>query len=451
MLIAAYFVGAFGIRHVIVFASLITGMMAVASQIFPSALLLIRFMQGMTTGMLPVVMMAWSMRAFPPQRRGLPLMLFAFASSFPSAIAPFLVGIMTDHMGGLGIYVADMVWAPLIACVAYVMLPREPVQIARIRDLDWLGYGLLATGVMLVVLLFNQGERRFWLETWWIAPLTTGGICMMAFAVVRLLTIDKPILDLGLLSRPAFAIGMAEALSLRFGLLMASFAVPQALARLHGFRLEQAAEGVVWLGAGQVVGFPLAYWWLENRDGRWSLALGLSLFSAAALWAATIGPSWQIDQFRAPMILAGIGQGFFLTSVMTFATWNVPAESGATAAGLFNLTRVLGTAGATAAVGYFLRLRENEHSARIVEGLTTANQSVSERLAELQNTYASITPDIALVSGSATAALAGTTSSQAFTLAFADVFSAIAMILAGFALLVPLLPLIRPFGPETRP
>jgi DHA2 family multidrug resistance protein len=244
---------------------------------------------------------------------------------------------------------------------------------------------------------------------------------------------------------------MAEALSLRFGMLMAGFAVPQALTRLQNFRAEQIGEAVAWLGAGQLIGFPLAYLWLKDKDARWSLGLGLGLFAVAALQSASIDPTWQVEQFCGPMTLAGIGQGFFLTSVMTFATWNVPAESGATAAGLFNLTRVLGTGSATAIVGYFLRIRENGHSARIVEGITTASQAASERLSGLEQAYAAITSDSGLASGSATAALARIASSQAFALAFADVFFGIAVILGGFALLVPALPFIQPLGSATRP
>jgi DHA2 family multidrug resistance protein len=450
VLIAAYLVAAFGIRRVIVLACLLSGAMALGSQIFPSSLIVLRFIQGVSSGTLPVVMMAWSMRAFPPQRRGPPLALFAFASSFPSAIAPVVAGVATDHLGGLGIYIVDMIWAPVVAFLCLVTLPREPVQANRIKTIDWFGFGLLAVGVMFILILLNQGERRFWLETWWISPLTACGVCMLSFAIIRMLTARNPFFDLGLLSRLSFAIGMAEALSLRFGMLMASFAVPQALNRLQNFRAEQVGEAVAWLGAGQLIGFPLAYLWLKDRDARWSLGLGLGLFAIAALQSALIDPTWQVEQFYGPMMIAGIGQGFFLTSVMTFATWNVPAESGATAAGLFNLTRVLGTGSATALVGYFLRIRENEHSARIVEGITTASQAASERLAGLEQTYAAVTSDAGLASGSAMAALARIASSQAFALAFADVFFGIAVILGGFALLVPALPFIQPFGSAPR-
>ncbi len=111
------------------------------------------------------------------------------------------------------------------------------------------------------------------------------------------------------------------------------------------------------------------------------------------------------------MVVAGLEQGLFLISVMAFAAFDVPPQAGATAAGLFNLTRVIGTAIASASVGFVLRLRENFHSAMIVENLSNANPSVSSRLARQ-----------------------GTT--QAYVLAFGDVFLIISEILLAFGLLI---------------
>jgi len=448
VLIAAPLTASLGVRRVIAGAAVATGGLACLAQFLPAALTVIRFAQAFACALLPVVMMVWAMRAFPPGRRGLPLMLFAFASSFPSAIAALAAGSATAHWGGAGLFIADLIWAPAVALLAMALLPREPLQLQRLAALDWWGYAVLAAGIMLILVALNQGERRFWMESHWMAPVVAAGTALLALAVARLLTASNPYLDLSLLRQPTFAIGMAEALCLRFGVLMAGFAVPQALARLQGFRVEQAGEAVVWLAVGQIIGFPLAYHWLERLDGRCSMAAGLAIFAAAALWASLINPFWQVEQFAGPMILAGVGQGLFLTSIMTFATWNVAPAGGATAAGLFNLTRVLGTAGATAALSYGLRIRENEHSSRIVEGLTTANEAALARLDDAARTLAAITPDAGAAQGLATAALARSATAQAFTLAFADVFLVIACILAGFALLVPLLPRIGAAPPN---
>jgi MFS transporter, DHA2 family, multidrug resistance protein len=453
VLITAPLVAAFGIRRVMTAALIATGGLAVLVRQSTRLDLdvALRFLQGFAAGLLPVAMMAWALRAFPPERRGLPLMLFAFASSVPSGCAALVAGTMTDHLGGRGVFAFDMLWTPVVLIAARALTPREPIQVGHLLAVDWVGYLLLATGVMLLLVLLSQGERRYWLETAWMAPLAAGSVACLALALAWLLAARAPLLDLTLLLRPTFALGLSEAFSLRFALLMASFAVPQALARLHGFRAEQAGLAILWLAAGHAVGFPAAYLWIRWRDARWTLAIGLALFAAGALAAALIDPNWEGDQFRLCLVLAGLGQGCYLTSVMTFATYGVPASAGATASGLFNLTRVLGTAGATAAVGYGLRIRENFHSARLVESVTVANPAAAARYAELTAAYTSITPDAGAARTGAIEVIAGDLTGQAYVLAFADVFIAIAIILAAFALLVPLLPRLPAFSASERP
>ena len=448
VLITAFLVAAFGIRRVMVVAAVIANAAAAAVLFAPVAgsAIPLRALEGFAAGLLPVVMMAWALRAFPPARRGLPLMLFAFCSSIPSAFAALVSGTATSLFGGRGVFVFDLCWTVPVLLLALLLAPREPMQPRRLLAVDWIGYVLFAGGLVLTLVLLSQGERRFWLETTWIAPLLAGAVALVSFALGWLLVAKAPLLNLTLLGRSTFALGLSEAFSLRFALLIASFAIPQALGRLHGLRPEQAGAAILWLAAGQGIGFPAAYLWIRRRDARWTLGLGLALFAVAALAAALIDPAWQGDQFRACLVLAGLGQGFYLTSVMTFATYGVPPEAGPTAAGLFNVTRVIGTAGATAAVSYWLRIRENFHSAQLVDNLTVSNSAAVGRLKALTATYSRVTSDAGAASGRALASLAGSVTGQAYTLAFADVFLSVAAVLACFALVVPLLPYLPPFS-----
>ena len=447
VLIASPLVAAVGLRVVVPWACAITGLLAVALRDAPDLAMAVplRFAQGFGAGLLPVAMMGWALRAFPPSRRGLPLMLFAFVSSAPSALAALLAGTMTSHWRGRGDQVFDVLWTPVALAAALLLLPREPRRLDRLRRVDWIGYGLLSLGVMLILLVLTQGERRFWLETAWMAPSIAAAVAVSALGFAWLVIAPAPLLDLHLLGSSSFGLGLAEAFSLRFGLLLASFAVPQALARLDGLRLDYAGQATLWLLAGQIVGFPAAYLWNRRRDPRWALGAGMAAFAVGALLAARVDPTWQGDQFIPALVLGGVGQGLYLTSVMSFATTGVPPAAGATAAGLFNLTRVIGTAGSTTGVALMLRLRENFHSARLVDSVSGANTAAASRLAGLVHGYAAITPDAAAARGAALGNLSKLLSIQAYGLAFGDVFLGIAAILAIFALLVPLLPRLPSF------
>jgi len=444
VLIAAPLFGAFGARRLVLAGSLGGGFAGLLGwlDVPPEAVLLARLLGGFAIGLLPVVMMVWALRSFPPEERALPLMLFALASSFPSALAASVAGTATLHFGGQAGFLLDLVWGGPMALLALILLPREEAKPSLLATLDWAGYVLLAGAAVVLLVGLAQGERRFWLATPFMLPLVAVGVILTALAVARLLSSSHPWLDLRLLRIPSFAIGLAEAVSLRFALMLGAFAAPQALGRLQGFRPEQAGDAVLWLAVGQGIGFPLAWLWLRRpkADGRWPLALGLLSFSGAAFLGAMVDPRWGVPEFSRMLALAGFGQGLFLTAVLRFATAEVPPPAGASAAGLFNLSRVLGQAGATAAVGALLRLREDFHSARIVQEVTPASQAAAERLAELTTIYAGVTADGGDAASSALARLAAEASGQAFVLAFSDVFLGVAAVLALAALLIPLLP-----------
>ncbi|MDB5412954.1 MAG: transporter [Rubritepida sp.] len=447
VLIAAPLFAAVGGRRLVAGGALVTGMFALLLTAAPAATApLLRAGHGFAMGMLTVAMMVWAMRAFPPQRRGLPLMLFAFASSAPTALAPQIAGWLTAHLGGRGVFYFDIIWALPVAGIAWACLPREPLAWPRLLGLDWLGYALLAGGSMALVAVLAQGERRVWGAAPWIPAVATLAAILIAAALTWMLaTARSPLLDLALFLRPGFAIAIGEAFSLRFALLLASFAVPQALVRLAGFRVEQAGEAVLWMLGGQLLGFPLAWFWTRGLDARWALAAGLALFAAAALWCSRLDAAWGAEQFVPALVAAGIGQGLFLTSVMTFVTHGLPAAAGATAAGLFNLTRVLGTALATCCVAVLLRVRENAHSARLGEGLTFGNDNLARWVEAMAANHSQWSPDAAAASGAALGVLQGAAARQAFALGFADVFLGIAAVLALFTVLVPLLPRLAPF------
>jgi DHA2 family multidrug resistance protein len=444
VLVAAPVFFAFGARRVVLAAALGGGLAGLLGWVDlpPEVALLARLLGGFAIGLPPVVMMVWVLRNFPPLQRALPLMLFALASSLPSALAASTAGLATLHFGGRAGFLVDLAWAGPIALLALWLLPKEEAKLGLLTALDWVGYFLLAGGTAMLVVVLSQGERRFWLATPFMLPLVASSIVFAALAVARLLAAPRPWLDLSLLRRPSFSVGLTEAVSLRFALMLGSFAVPQALLRLQGFRPEQAGEAVLWLAAGQALSFPLAWLWLRRSgaDGRWPLALGLAASSGAALLGAMVDLHWGGPEFGRMLMVAGFGQGLFLTAVLRFATTEVPPPAGASAAGLFNLSRVLGQAGATAAVSAMLRLREAFHSARLVQEVTPASQAAAERLADLTTLYAGVTTDVGVAASAALAHLANETSNQAYILAFGDVFLGIAAVLAAAALLIPLLP-----------
>jgi MFS transporter, DHA2 family, multidrug resistance protein len=95
-------------------------------------------------------------------------------------------------------------------------------------------------------------------------------------------------------------------------------------------------------------------------------------------------------------------------------------------------------------VAALIRHREDFHSAELVDSVNNTNSAVAERFHGLVASFLSTNGDAALATKQAWAALSATLSNQAYVLAFADTFVIVAAVLSISALLVLMLPSLRP-------
>jgi len=178
------------------------------------------------------------------------------------------------------------------------------------------------------------------------------------------------------------------------------------------------------------------------------LSIGLALFAIGAFLSSRITPAWQAADFRLTMIVIGFGQGLFLLPTVYYATRDVAPEQGTTAAGLFNLSRVVGQTFGIAVVGSLITEREKFHSAFLVESLNNANPAFVERFNNLVATFLGDHGDQSLAQLQAWQSLSTTFSQQAFVLAFADAFVIISAVLVVSAVMVLMLPALREAPPQ---
>jgi MFS transporter, DHA2 family, multidrug resistance protein len=444
--IAAILVRALSLRRVAIYSASLYLLCACLSLLVSGedGLIVLRAMQSFCSGTLSVLMFVSVMATLPPGfARTIGLALFAFASTAPTALNASAGAFVTERWGWQGLYYFDMTWGLVFLVLAWRFLRPAP-RAMRLSEIDWLGYVVLVVGLAAFILFVKQGDRFFWLDNAAIRHAGVIAAICIPLALALLLFRLRPLLDLGLIATPTFGWAIALATFYRFGLVMTAFVVPQALARLQGFRIEQIADANIWSFWAQCLSFPLAWLWAEYGDPRQPLSLGLALFAAGAYAATWLTPQWQANDFRLALVLVGAGQGLFLVPTLFYATRDVKPEQGPTAAALFNLSRVVGQTFGTGSVAALLTWREDFHSAVLVDSVNNANSAVAERFNGLVASFLATNGSAAVATKQAWAALSATLSNQAFVLAFADAFVIVAAVLGVSALLVLMLPQLHP-------
>lgn len=401
----------------------------------------VRLLQGVFGGMLPTLMMLLVMTSpLPGRAKVAGLAAFSLSASLGvgigAGLAAWLIGLGDWRM---------LFWGQVVAALIYLLLSRlvlrgERGDPRRLGAADWSSFLLVTLAVGLLAIGLGEGERRFWLESWWITASLACGLLAGAFAVGSLNAASNPLLRLEILSMPTLRWALILQLLFRFGLMVAIAVIPQYLARTQGFRIEQLGPLLALLALATLVTGPIAWWMACKFDPRISLSFGLACFALAAGRCVLIGPDWAAPEFVAPLIIIGVGQTFFGIAVLRFATWKITMREGPSVGVLFNFARIFGLVGGLAMASHIITEREKFHSARLGEALDILDPAVTQRLAGQSAVFANWLSDPAGSQRSGVAGLARAVSLQAYTQGYADAFTIIAVALLGSAVLVWTLP-----------
>lgn len=408
-------------------------------------MLVARFAQGFFGGALPLLFMLLVMTSLTSGKGQFEGMaLFAASTTALVGLTATLGGSIFGAFGWRGLF-----WVQAVAALPYCIgaafvLRREHGRPGFLRGSDWPGLVLLSTGLSLILFAVSEGERHFWTVAWWVPAFLAGGAICLAFGLWTMRSSARPLLVLAVFRRATFSWAIALSIFFRFGSLLVIFIVPQYLGHLQGYRPADTGHVLITMVPATILSLLLAYVALHRVDTRAILSAGLGCFAVAAWSCTRLGPDWAVDQLRQTAIIVGLGMGFFQVAVLRFAVIGVTMPEGPTVGTIFNLARVFGVAFGLAILSHLVVEREKYHSAELVRDLSATDPNTALRLATATRRLRGITIDPATLHGRANASLAHAASAQAFTLAFADCFAVVAVVLFVGAILVWVLPGLPP-------
>jgi DHA2 family multidrug resistance protein len=211
---------------------------------------------------------------------------------------------------------------------------------------------------------------------------------------------------------------------LRLTILSTSYAIPQFLQVVRGFREFEVGQTLVWIAAPQLfVGFVAGYL-LRRVDPRLVASVGFICICIACLIVAHgLTPLWGTDQFLVSSLLQAVGQSFALSSIVFFAVLHLRPQDAITFGAGTQVARLMGGEIGTAFIVTFIRIRGQIASNLLGLHVQIGDGQVAERIQR----YAAITAP-AGNSGPArgTAVLGSVVHSMAVTQGIIDAFVVIA-------------------------
>jgi MFS transporter, DHA2 family, multidrug resistance protein len=413
-----------------------------------SALIAARVLQGLAGGGLQPSSQAILLDAFPPEKQGSAMTLFAIAALLAPVVGPTLGGYITDNYGWRWIFYLNVPVGlfALAMCQAVVTDP-DYLKAARAKaqkenkPFDTLGLCLLIVTMVAWEIMLSKGQEWDWFgDPFWrvqtLATLFVGGLVSL---VVHELRIDNPLVNFRTLKDRNFR-ACCLIIFCTYGVLYANTTtLPGMLQSLFGY--DATTSGLVLSPAGLfavmvllMVGALLS----RGVDARYLMATGLLVLAAGNYWISLLNlgiSPWQVVWPRV-VVIGGLSMIFAPLNVAAFLY--IPKEMRGAAVGLLALLRNEGGSVGTSVAQIIHERREQFHTLRLNERLDALNPNLNQMWKPATDFFYQHTGDGPLSQQLALQALQNLRNQQASSLAYFDVFwaSAIIAILLVFLVLL---------------
>jgi DHA2 family multidrug resistance protein len=395
------------------------------------SMIVMRGLQGFAGGVLIPMAFTMVLTKLPKAQQPIGLALFAISVTFAPAIGPTIGGYLTENYGWQTIFFVNTPPSIIMIIALAFTIEKTPMQLSLLREGDWAGIVTMAIGLSALQTVLEEGNKDDWFESPFIFYLgTVAAVFLVAFVVIEL-TVQKPLVNLRLLKRRNFGIGVFVNVLVGFALFGSVYILPQYLGQVQRYNAEQIGNVLAWTGLPQLLLIPLVPLLMKRYDPRYIGFVGISIFAASCFMNITLSLDSAGDQFFLPNVVRAIGQALVLTPLSSITTAGIAPSEAGEASGLSNMLRNLGGAVGTATLATVLTKREQFHSNIIGQSVTLYREEVRQRIDDLTQYFmAHGVADPAAAHHQAIAAIGATVRRQALVMGFSDTFAVIGTLLA---------------------
>jgi DHA2 family multidrug resistance protein len=334
-------------------------------------IVLFRLVQGAFGAALVPLSQSVLLGTYPRERQGSAMAYWGMAVMIGPIFGPVLGGWLTENYSWRWVFYIN---APIggLALLGVTVFLTDTTK--STTPLDWFGFATLSVAIGALQVLLDRGEELDWFGPGEILiEAVVSGSALWLF-LAHTLSAEAPFVNPGLFRDRNFAAGM-----LFVSIVGVTFFAPLALLPLYlqnlmGYPvmtagIVMAPRGISTMAAMMMVG-PL----VGRLDTRVLLAIGLGLTA----WALSDMSGWTPDVSTWTVAIngaiqgAGIGFLFVPLSATTLAT--LSAQQQTEGAGLFNLSRNIGSSIGISVVSSLLVANTQANHAEIAHYITTFNR-----------------------------------------------------------------------------
>ncbi|WP_059025904.1 MFS transporter [Pseudomonas syringae] len=389
----------------------------------------VRAAHGMVGAALSTLGLYYMIQAFPQKWRLKALVLGLGTAQLATPLARLVSEDLLQIAQWRGLYLFELGMALLsLGCVLMLKLPPGD-RFKAFEKLDFLTFGLLASGFALLCAVLSLGRIEWWLEAPWIGMASAASIVLICAGLAIEHNRSNPLLITRWLGSGAILrLGLAVIL---FRIVLSEQSVG-AVGFLQALNMGSQQLHTLYLVMllGSVAGLAISALTIDPAHLIKPLLISLAMMAMGA-WmdSHSTNLTRQSNMYLSQFLLA-FGGTFFLGPTLVLGISGVLANprNMVSFSVLFGITQNIGGLIGSAALGTFQIVREKFHSSHIVEHLTLIDPLVQSRLQSYSASYSSVIADPSLRNSQGIRAIATAATREANVLAYNDVFMLIALI-----------------------
>jgi EmrB/QacA subfamily drug resistance transporter len=277
--------------------------------------------------------------AFPAEKRGAALGIWAGVSGLGVALGPFVGGAVVEGIAWQWIF-----W--LNVPIGIVLLPLAVARLTEsrgpARTLDLPGLALVATGLFGLTFGIVRATALGWTSTTVTASISAG-IALLAAFLWWERRAPAPMLPLRFFRSRAFAATNGVSFAMFFGVFGSIFLLSQFFQTAQGYSpLDAGLRTLPWTGMPMLVA-PIAGLLSDRIGSRPLMAAGLALQAGAIAWLAAVSsPDVAYSSLIVPLVMGGTGMALVFAPSANAILGAVRPEEAGQASGATNAIRELG-------------------------------------------------------------------------------------------------------------
>ena len=434
------FLGAMlGSRRVLLCSGTIFVLCSILLPFSPSlrVMLCLQVLSGLSSGTFYPLALGYALNALPLRYVIYAIGVYAMDIIGATGVSTALVAWYTEHLSWHWIFWQSAFITPLMMLCIYLAVPPPPKRSGPRPALSWRGFLYGSLGLSLIYGALDQGERLDWLNSGVIVGLLLTAAFLLGVTIIRRWLSPNPMVNpIFVVNRNTMILG-ATLFSFRFVLLAIAFVLPAVLGVTQQYRPLQTGSVLLWLIPPLIIMGLVAARLMRRFDNRLVFATGFTIVAIACLLNAQLTSAWSGNNFFVSQIVIGCGLAMAFVALVGSIVQNSFATNALanpinilTYSSFMHCVRLFGGEVGTAIMQRLVSVREQFHSNMIGLHVDGGNWLTSERLAAIAHGLFPNSAGSEEAQASAALIIGGQVKTQAYTLAYADAYLAIALVAA---------------------